>query len=267
VKLYLSCDMEGISGIPSWRLASSSRPNYAEGRRLMTGDVNAVIEAAFEAGADEVWVKDAHGSAHNLLIEELDDRAQVLQGWTEPAMMMSGLDDSFDAALLVGYHARAGTPDGLMCHTFSDHYRNVRVNGKVIGETGLSALHAGTLGVPIVALTGDDAVCREAAELMPWVATATVKWALAREAARMLPLPQARAAIREAVQLGLEALAAGKAQPLRFDEPLRVEIDLAHGVEAYRLVQLHGAELVAPSTVAFEVENGEALARLIGRIF
>lgn len=267
MKVYISCDMEGITGIPSWRAASSDKPNYAEGRRLMTGDVNAAIAAAFDAGATEVRVKDAHGSAHNLLVEDVDDRAQVIQGWADAPLMMAGIDESFDAAILLGYHARAGTPDGLMCHTFSSDFHNVRVNGTIIGETGLSALHAGRYGVPIVAVTGDEALCREARELMPWVTTAAVKWAMARESARLLGIGPARKLLREAVAAGLDASQSGSVQPLRLDEPLGVEIDLAQGVEAHRLVQLYGARRISPATVAFEVPDGEALAVLIGAIF
>ncbi len=267
MKVYISCDMEGITGIPSWRAASSDKPNYAEGRRLMTGDVNAAVAAAFDAGATEVWVKDAHGSAHNLLVEDVDDRAQVIQGWAETPLMVAGIDESFDVAVLLGYHARAGTPDGLMCHTFSGGFRNVRVNGTVIGETGLSALHAGRYGVPVVAVTGDEALCREARELMPWVATAAVKWGLARESARLLGTGPARKLLRDAVSAGLDAARSGSVRALRLDEPLRVEVDLAQAVEAHRLVQLHGARRLSAATVAFEVPDGEALAALIGAIF
>lgn len=267
MKVYLSCDMEGVSGIASWRAASSGKPNYPEGRKLMTADVNAAVAAAFEAGASEVLVQDAHGGAHNLLVEELDARAQVIQGWQNEPLMVAGIDDSFEAAVLLGYHARACTPDGLMCHTFSEAFLAVRVNGTVIGETGLSALHAGKHDVPVVAVTGDAAVAREAKELLPWVATATVKWALARECARMLPPPQARKLIAQAVAVGLQSAQSGSARPLSLAEPLQVEIDLAHAVEASRIVQLHGGRRLGPVTVGFELVNGEELARLIGGLF
>ena len=264
MKVFVTCDMEGISGVPSWFAGSDKNPNYFEGRELMTADVNAVIAAAFDAGAEAVCVRDAHGSAQNLLATKLDPRAQLISGWASPARMCSGIDGSFGAVVLAGYHARAGTADGLMCHTMTRAIRNVRINGVLLGEIGVSATHAGHYGVPVVAMSGDDAACREARELMPWVSTATTKWALGRESARMLPPAQAREKIAEAVREGLANV--GKAKPFTFDAPLRVEIEFNELTDAARWELLPNATRVDAYIVVFEVPDGEQVAVLLGLV-
>lgn len=264
MKVFVSCDMEGISGIPSWFAASDKNANYFEGRELMTADVNAVIAAAFDAGAEAVCIRDAHGSAQNLLASKLDPRAQLISGWSSPARMVGGIDAGFAAVVLVGYHARAGTADGLMCHTMTRAFRNVRINGVLLGEIGLSAMHAGHYGVPVVALTGDDAACREARELLPWVATATTKWALGRECARMLPPAQACERIAEAVREGLASVS--RARPLTFDAPLRVEVEFTEVNDAARWENLPNATRIDSYVVIFEVFDGEQAAVFLGLV-
>ncbi len=266
MKVFISCDMEGISGISSWYLASRKQAAYQEGRRLMTAEVNVAVAACFDAGAKEVWVRDAHSSAHNIIVDQLDERATLIAGWPEPSAMVGEIDDSFDACILLGYHSMAGTRDGLMCHTMTERLKGVRVNGVAVGELGIAALNAGAHGVPVVAVTGDAAVCREAQQLMPWVKTATVKWALAREAARLLPLAEARRRVAEAVGAGIEAARAGQVKPLVFDTPLQVEVDFFLGLDAARAAAEHGGERLGSATVRFEVPDGVALAQLIGHI-
>ena len=266
MKVFISCDMEGISGISSWYLASRKQAAYQEGRRLLTAEVNVAVAACFDAGAEEVWVRDAHSSAHNIIVDQLDERAALIAGWPEVSGMVAEIDETFDACILLGYHSMAGTKDGLMCHTMTERLKAVRVNGTAVGELGIAALNAGAHGVPVVTVTGDAAVCREAEALLPWVKTATVKWAIAREAARMLPLSEARKRVAEAVAAGIEAARSGQAQPLVMQTPLQVEVDFFYGLDAANAAQEQGGERVGSAMVRFEVADGAALARLIGAI-
>ena len=143
MKVFVSADMEGITGIARAGMTESADRDYARARELMTGDVNAAIEGALAAGATEVWVKDAHAGANNLIVEKVLAPAQVIAGWTAETRMVGGVDDTFDAILLIGYHARAGTPAGTISHTMSGSLLNVWYNGVAVGESGISAADAG----------------------------------------------------------------------------------------------------------------------------
>src|SRR5918992_6153816 len=125
--------------------------DYPIARRLMTGDANAAIAGAFDAGATEVVVCDSHGPARTLLVEELDSRATLVRGLHKPGKMVEGLDSSFDAVCLVGYHARAGAAHGILNHTWlGKEIQDVWLNGEPAGELRLVAAVAGHFGVPVV---------------------------------------------------------------------------------------------------------------------
>ena len=175
VKVLISVDMEGVSGVVHADHTGRDGKDYDIGRRLMTLEANAAIEGAIEAGADEVVVNDSHGTQRNLLPELLDQRAQLITGSPKPQTMMAGLDATFDAALCVGYHARAGS-QGILDHTISGRVvHEILVNGQPQGELGLNAGIAAHHGVPIVMVAGDTACCEQARELIPGIEAAEVK--------------------------------------------------------------------------------------------
>ncbi len=263
MKVYISVDMEGITGIVSSEMTGSGRPLYNEGRELMVGDVNAAIAACFDAGAQEVWVKDAHAWALNVPIGKIDPRAQLISGWAAPACMVQGIDGSFDALILLGYHARAGSR-GILAHTMRGTIADVRISGRSIGEIGISALHAGKFRVPVVAVTGCQVACDEARQLMPWVKTAVVKYPFGRESARCLPPKAARELIHKAVSEGLAALGSDDGpKPLDLGEPTAVEVRFTRADYADRAAAVPGVRRVDEVTVQFQAADGEELARKI----
>jgi D-amino peptidase len=163
VKVFISVDMEGVTALTDPEDVLPEGSDYARGRVFMTGDANAAILGAFDAGATEVVVNDSHWIMRNLLIEQLDPRARVIKGFHKPMCMMQGLDESFDAAVFVGYHSCAGTEGGVLNHTLlGKEVQDLLLNGEAIGETRLNALLCGHFGVPVAFVAGDDAVCREA---------------------------------------------------------------------------------------------------------
>jgi D-amino peptidase len=163
MKVFISVDMEGVSCMTDPEDVLPEGSDYQRGRVFMTGDANAAILGAFDAGATEVVVNDSHWIMRNLLIEQLDPRARVIKGFHKPLCMMQGLDETFDAAVFVGYHSCAGTEEGVLAHTLlGKEVQNMLLNGEPIGETRLNALLAGHFGVPVAFVAGDDAVCREA---------------------------------------------------------------------------------------------------------
>ena len=156
LKIFISVDMEGIGGIGTGKMTSYGGKDYEIGRRLMTGEVNAVAQTIFENGPAHILVNDSHGDMQNLIHQDLDPRVIYIQGNIKPLGMVQGLDSSFDAAIFLGYHARAGTARGFLAHTGSGAVKGLWLNGLEVGEGGLNAHYAGEQGVPVILAAGDD---------------------------------------------------------------------------------------------------------------
>jgi D-amino peptidase len=192
MKVFIAVDMEGIGGLVQWDDAQLDLQ-----RRLMTEEANAAVRGAFSGGAGEVLVGESHGNMRNLLPELLDSRASFLSGQPKPANHMAGVDGSFDLALFVGYHARAGTLRGVMAHTFAGHVFSLAFNDVELGEIGADAALCGSYGVPVGLVTGDRAACEEAVSLLGNVKTVAVKEGVSRSAARCLPVGAVRKLVEE----------------------------------------------------------------------
>ena len=177
-KVYISVDMEGISGINGDNQTSPTGSEYARARKLMAEDANAAIRGAFDGGATDVLVNDSHGFQRNLLPEDLDPRARLISHTFKRYGMMEGLDETFDAVIFVGYHAKADAPRGLFAHTGSGIVRDLQINGRSVGEGGMNAALAAWYGVPVVAVSGDDVAVAEVTESVPGVRGAIVKRAI-----------------------------------------------------------------------------------------
>ncbi|MCX4460102.1 M55 family metallopeptidase (plasmid) [Streptomyces sp. NBC_01340] len=226
MKILISVDMEGISGIVHPTETNPDRYDYERGRALMTAETNAVIAGVLDVEATaEVRVADAHGPFRNLLPEELDRRAHLVRGKPRPLGMLGGLDEQTDAVLLVGYHARAGGGPAVLAHTMNDGILDVRVAGRSMGEIGLNAAMAGHLDVPVVLLSGDDSACAELQDLVPTAVTVAVKQALGQGAAVALHPEEARERLRHAAAEAITQRA--QVSPLALAGPLDVEVDLS----------------------------------------
>ena len=176
-KVYISVDMEGISGVNGDDQTAAGAAEYGRARKLMAEDANAAIRGAFEGGATDVLVNDSHGGQRNLLPEDLDPRARLISHSFKRHGMMEGLDESFDAVIFVGYHAKADSPRGVFAHTGSGVVKDLVVNGKSVGEGGMNARLAQWFGVPVVLVTGDDvAVEQQKAKLALCVELAHEVW-------------------------------------------------------------------------------------------
>ncbi|TDU88652.1 D-amino peptidase [Kribbella voronezhensis] len=206
MKVYISADMEGITGLVDAEDVQPPGRDYERGRVMMTEDVNAAVRGAFAAGASEVLVNDAHGPMRNLLPDLLDQRAVLIKGRPKPMGMMEGLTAEYDAALCIGFHARAGML-GVLSHSFMGHeIEDIWLDDRPVGEIALLHATAAAYGVPVVLLTGDDAACAELTAWDPSVATVPVKYAKDRFAAQLVPVAEARAAIESATQQALARL-------------------------------------------------------------
>jgi D-amino peptidase len=210
---------------------------------LMTADVNAAIRGAFEGGATEVVVSDGHNQGRNILIEELDPRARLNSGSPSPLSMVQGIDQDVNGVLFVGYHARAGTQNAILEHTWSDQrVANVWLNGELTGEIGLNAAVGGHFNVPVVMISGDQAACAEACELLGEVETAIVKTASGRMAAELLPPNVTEVLIQSAAQRGVDRLLAEAApQPFHPAVPITIAVEFVQSEMADKAAILPGA--------------------------
>ncbi|MEO2004756.1 MAG: M55 family metallopeptidase [Candidatus Poribacteria bacterium] len=229
MRVLIMTDMEGVSGIVVWGQVNGGAPMYEEGRRLYTEEINAAVRGAKAGGATEIVVVDCHGaggdwSFNSLIPEKLDPDCEWVahHTWGRYTEMW---EDGCDACLLVGMHARAGVPDGVMCHTISTvQYRNLWFGDDLVGETGVNAALNGHYGVPIALGTGDEAVCREAKELLgDELPTVAVKKGLSRYSARQIPPVRARQMIEDGAR---EAVANVSVAPYTPATPSVIKIEV-----------------------------------------
>jgi D-amino peptidase len=205
MRIFISADMEGITGLVDADDVQPGGRDYERGRLAMTEDVNAAVRGAVRAGATEIVVNDAHGPMRNLMTDGLHPAARLIRGKPKTMGMIEGLTTGFDAVVCVGYHSRAGA-NGVLSHSFMGHeIEDMWLDDRPAGEIGLVHATAAALGVPLVALTGDDAACAEATDWDAAVATTPVKYVRSRFAAELRPEDEARAAIEETVATALAA--------------------------------------------------------------
>jgi D-amino peptidase len=256
----MSVDIEGMAGVVAAEQGNSSAgAAYEVGRRLMTAETNAAIEGAFDAGATEVVVNDGHGGMRNLVATELDRRAILIQGRVKPLHMVEGLDDSFAACFLVGYHAAAGVQDGVLNHAF--HPYELRCNDQVFSETGLSAMIAGHYGVPVALITGDDATLRDADTLLGagrYVGVST-KRGISRFAAASLHPEIACDRIRAGAAEALRRLS--EFAPFEVQQPVRLELDFYSSPQADIAALIPTTERLGDRTLAFSAPDRVAAYR------
>jgi D-amino peptidase len=249
LKVFISADLEGTAGIVAWDQTNPSDKDYDRAVSLMLGEVNAAIEGALDGGATEIVVCDSHNSMRNLDPSGLNPAVQVNQGGGKPFSMMQGIDETFDAVLFTGYHARVGTP-GVLNHTYwGSVVSGVRLNGELVGETGINAAVAGYYGVPVALVTGDSVLAAEAEALLGQVETAAVKVPTGRFSATSVHPTVARERIRQAASRALLRLQ--EMEPYTLDPPVTLEMDVIHSGQMDRIALIPGIERVSPRTMRF----------------
>jgi D-amino peptidase len=254
VKVYISADMEGVAGVVDWAQCRAGEPGHVEGARLLLGEVNAAIEGAFAAGAEQVTVNDSHGLMANLAPDLLAGRAAYLSGRHKPDYMMQGLNASYDAVFFVGYHGSMPSRS-VLSHTYNPRaVSDARIGGVRAGESGINALAAAGHGVPVVLVTGDQVVGPEALPFCPGITAVVVKHSVTREAAQSSHPEIARQLVRDGARESLADLAS--CAPVTFGGPL--EVDLLTADMAEQATWVRGVEQVGERTIA--ISTGEPLA-------
>jgi D-amino peptidase len=253
VKIYISVDIEGVAGVVDALQGQPGNAEYERARRLMTEEANAAIDGAFSGGATEVLVNDGHGPMTNLLPDQLDARAELILGKPKPANMFCGLDASHAGAICVGYHSGAGQY-GVLAHTTNGFcFRAIRLNGRDCAEATLYGAYAGSLGVPVIMLSGDDQLAKQCGTLFPGAQITVVKHALGARAARALSPDAAREQIRAAASAAVN-MASGIA-PFVIPGPYRLEIDLNRTALADLAATIPASTRLSPVTVAFDATS------------
>jgi D-amino peptidase len=249
LKVFISVDMEGVAGVIHWEDVSRSGKDYGLFRKLMTQETNAAVEGALKAGATEILVRDSHGSARNILPDLLHSAAELIRDWSGgPLDMMEGIDETFDAVIFIGYHARAGTPDAVLDHTMTGRFYDVELNGKKMPEAGINAAIGGYFGVPVVLVAGDLAITKQAKELFGDVETVAVKEGIGN-AAKMLHPEKAQEIIRKKTTEALKRIKDFK--PYKFNPPFTIEITYTSEERANQASWIPGAKRTGDRSVSF----------------
>jgi D-amino peptidase len=259
-RIFISVDMEGIGGIGTPAMTSPTGKDYALGRKLMTDEVNAVVGAILQRGPAEILVNDSHGDMQNLLHTELDPRVTYIQGAVKPLGMVEGLDSTYAAAIFLGYHSRAGTPNGFIAHTGTGAVKGLWLNDIEVGEGELNAAYAGSVGVPVIMAAGDSAFVEQFTKTVKVEAVAT-KYAVTPQAARLLH-PQV---VRERlVAAAGRALAnRGSAKPWVIGKPVKVRLRLSDNTVTQILQAIPGVRQVDGFTVEVTAPTMADAYRLI----
>jgi len=255
MKLYISVDIEGITGVVSWDDAEIGHPEHQYYRKIMTQEVLTACKEAKSNGVREILVKDAHDTGRNIPIDELPEYVTVIRGWSgHPFSMVQGLDGSFDAVFMMGYHSPSGSLGNPLSHTMaSSIIREMRLNGHRISEFTLHALVAGHYKVPVTLLTGDDEMCKQAKELIPQIITLPVKLGFGNAVVTKTPskvFEEYKSAVKEA----LNAKRFRECIPV-IPSTLSMEIVYSHPTIAYKYSFFPGVEMTDESTIQYKAEN------------
>lgn len=261
MKIYLSADIEGITGIADWAEADLAHRDNAEFRERMTAEVVAACEGALAAGATEILVKDAHGTGRNLMAEKLPREATLWRGWSgHPYSMVQGLDRSFAAALFVGWHSGGAKGGNPLAHTMTyGSLMGIRVNGQWVSEYQLHAWTAALEGVPVAFVSGDEALCAEVQAMQTGAITVDVMRGHGAAVQSRHPA-QSRERIRDGVR---QALSPVRARPPALAEQFDVQVVRKDARDAYRRAFYPGAHLVDPMTIGFATRDWFEVMRLL----
>ncbi|MFQ5535931.1 MAG: M55 family metallopeptidase [Gemmatimonadota bacterium] len=250
LRVYISADMEGVVGTVTGDQLGPSGFEYQRFREIMTREVNAAIEAARRAGVTEILVSDSHGNGENLLMELLPQDIQLIRSWPRPLGMMEGIDESFDAVIFIGYHASTANPRGVRAHTLSSaNLTGLKLNGVEHPEAGLNAAIAGHFGVPVVMISGDDAIVEEARGLLGDVEGAVTKWSLGFHSARTVMPEESYRRIGAAVTRALARR--DTFRPYRLEYPVTLELSFKNYLPAEVLAFLPGVERADSHSIRF----------------
>jgi len=250
MKVFISADIEGITGTTHDDETDARKPDYGEFREQMTAEVHAACEGARAAGADEIWVKDAHDTGRNLLAAKLPRDIRLVRGWSgHPFSMVQELDGTFSALIMIGYHSRAGMPTSPLAHTMTGSVTHVKLNDRFASEFLLHAYAAESFGVPVVFVSGDEGLCEEVGAVNPAIGVVAVKRGVGSSTISIHP-----AVAVDKIRVGVEAALRADLDRCHIPLPNRFVLEIRyrdHG-RAYRAGFYPGAQPLNSFTVRFD---------------
>lgn len=259
MNIIIFCDMEGISGIYRQSQVTAGSADYQEACRSMTRDVNACVQGCFDGGAEKVVVRDVHSTCSNIIWAELDSRVDYLLAGIPGRNRFEGID-KFAGLILLGYHAMAGTQNGILAHTSSSAWQNCWLNDRKVGEFFLDGTRAGEHDVPVIMTSGDDKLCAEAQVFQPGITAVQVKEGMSRESGKLLPAEEACRRIREGATAAVGMC--HKTALLKVSSPVKLRIEYAQGVQ-FSAVSLGVSQIDARTFEAIGQSVEEAVNRLV----
>jgi D-amino peptidase len=260
MRVYISVDMEGLAGVNHPHPTDPKNVRYPATVELMVGETNAAIEGSLAAGATDILVNDSHWNMYNLPPADLHPAVRALQGekaWSMVAGAQPAGDGrpSFDVALFVGYHARAGHPRGTIAHTYTGRPVETRLDGRPTGEYGVNALVLGAWGIPVGLVAGDDALADEVVGWLPWAERVVVKEADGGHSAISVHPTVARDRVRAGAEQAVRRAAAGELSLLHVDPPVVIEVDYGRGVVADHAAMVPGAQRIGDRGVRYTSDD------------
>jgi D-amino peptidase len=253
MKIYISADIEGITDVTHWDETDLQKGDSCAAREQMTAEVAAACDGAIQAGATEIWVKDSHDSARNIMPCRLPQEVHLIRGWSgHPFLMLQELDQSFSAVALIGYHSRAGSGTNPLAHSFTGKVTSIKLNDQDVSEFLIGAYTCAYVGVPLIFLSGDKGICDEAEKLNPRIFTVAVKQGVGNSTGNIHPdlaVAQISAGMAQAVKGSAEQ------HPLPLPDHFSVEICYRAAYNAYHDGFYPGAQQTGPMTVRFETDD------------
>jgi len=261
MKVYISVDIEGVTGITHWDEAEIGKPGYETFQSQMTDEAAAACEGALAAGVTDLVVKDAHWTARNIIAARLPEPVRLVRGWSgDPHYMIQGIDGSFDALAMVGYHSGASCGGNPLAHTAAGAEFQILVNGEPMSEYRLHSLMAAELGVPTVFLSGDTLLCEAAKAAHPGIHTVATNTGKGAATVSIHPA-RAVAAIRSGIEAALKDEAASTLPAL--SDRYELELWYDKNEDAFAASFYPGASLYAPHAVRFETDRFYEIMRML----
>ncbi len=252
MKVYVSADIEGVTGTNNWNETELGQGEYVPFAKQMTLETKAACEGILEVGGKEIVVKDAHDSGRNIDINLLPKNAKLIRGWTsDPYSMIGGIDESFDAAVFIGYHSGAGQDGSPLAHTMNTNTNYIKINGMYATEYLIHAYAAAELGIPVVFLSGDKMLCENVKKFNPEIEVTAVKEGIGNATKSINPQLSCEL-IKDGVIKGLKKLNKCKIQ---IPEKFEVEINYKQHYLARKASYYPGVTQIAPYTIKYTAES------------
>lgn len=262
MKIYISADIEGVTGIAHWDETEKTKSDYQKFSKQMTDEVRAACEGAIKAGAKEIWIKDAHDTGRNISAADLPQNIKLVRGWSEhPFLMVQELDKSFDALLMIGYHSFGSSSSNPLSHTLSSSTLNyIKLNGEYASEFLIHDYAAATIGVPVVFVSGDEGICREANKVNKNIKTVAVNKGVGNSVVSIHP----KLAV-EKIKEGVELILKGDIDKCRIELPehFKVKLSFRNHTKAFKASFYPGMKQISSTNVVFESHDYFEVLRML----